>query len=160
MPRFLAAAVLCAVLASGARAQDANPVAPRVVTAAIDNGKSQRFAARLLYPGDTVSSVVAKLDLGPPKIGRYRYFVVRQAGDNRQVLPVDWSGIADGERATDYPLEPGDCVYIQARLPMEPWSRSARLYAPMERLYDLVVAPFTTVQTVTGQKLQSSNDSR
>jgi polysaccharide export outer membrane protein len=70
--------------------------------------------------GETVLDAIARANVRLIGLGQKGFYVLRPSDDGKggQVLPVDWEAITrDGKTATNYPLRPGDRVYIKSTKP-------------------------------------------
>jgi polysaccharide export outer membrane protein len=118
-----------------------------------DGGGAGEQVIRLPYTGnDTVLDAIGQVYGLPAVASKHRIWIARPAPADSpcdQVLPVDWIGITQrGATATNYVLFPGDRVYVQAQPLAVVDTYLAKLLAPVERLFGIVLLGSSTVQSI------------
>jgi RNA polymerase sigma factor (sigma-70 family) len=90
-----------------------------IVEGADGTDQVYRFPAK---GGETVLDALAQAASTLVGLGKKRVYVERLSTDGKpsKVLPVDWKAITqEGQTATNYPLRPGDRLYIKNARPRE-----------------------------------------
>jgi polysaccharide export outer membrane protein len=99
---------------------------------------------------ETVLDAVSKVGGLSPVASKKRIWVSRPAPvgcGTDQVLPVDWVNVTQrGETATNYQVLPGDRVYVMSQPAIAFDTYLARIYAPIERTFGIVLLGTSTVQ--------------
>jgi polysaccharide biosynthesis/export protein len=112
---------------------------------------SAESIARLPYQGnETVLDAIGEVKGLPPGIDRARMWVARPTSPEEncdKILPVDWKAITQrGATATNYQLLPGDRVFVAIDPLVETDSFLAKLLAPVERVFNIILLGNSTVQ--------------
>jgi polysaccharide export outer membrane protein len=118
-----------------------------------DGGGSGQQIVRLPVTGnDTVLDALAQAGGLTPVSCEHKIWVARPAPADApcdQILPVDWIGITTrGRTATNYQLMPGDRIYVKANPLVAADTFLARVIAPVERVFGIILLGSTTVQSL------------
>lgn len=104
--------------------------------------------------GETVLDALANVQ-GLAEVSSKTMWISRPAPngtDVAQKLPVDWRAITeDGITTTNYQLLPGDRIYIQADHLITLDSVLAKILAPVNRIFGVVLLGTSTVRMLEGQ---------
>jgi polysaccharide biosynthesis/export protein len=112
---------------------------------------SAESIARLPYTGnETVLDAIAEVRGLPPGIDRARMWVARPTSPEEgcdKILPVDWKALTQrGATATNYQLLPGDRVFVALDPLVETDSFLAKVLAPVERVFNIILLGNSTIQ--------------
>jgi polysaccharide export outer membrane protein len=127
-----------------------------------DGGGYGEQVIRLPITGnETVLDAVGMINGLSPVSSRHRIWVARPTAAEQQceqVLPVDWVGITRrGATATNYQLNAGDRVYIQAIPLVTVDTMMARVISPVERILGVTLLGGSTWQTVNNASTRTSS---
>lgn len=99
---------------------------------------------------ETVLDALGNLRGLPAGVSKRRIWVARPAPakcGRTQIMPVDWAAITrNGSAATNYQLMPGDRIYIANDPCVQLDQTLARIFAPIERVFGIVLLGNSTVQ--------------
>ena len=121
----------------------------------LDGAGSGQTVVRLPVTGnETVLDAISQVNGLTAVSSQDRIWVSRPApeGNCHQILPVDWKSVVEcGDTATNYQLLPGDRVFV-AGYPVTAFdTRMARVLAPIERMFGIVLLGNSTVQNFRNQ---------
>ena len=69
-----------------------------------------------------------------------------------QILPVDWVNVTQrGQTATNYQVLPGDRVYVMSAPAITFDTYLARIYAPIERTFGIILLANSTIRNLEGK---------
>ncbi|HEX4589795.1 MAG TPA: polysaccharide biosynthesis/export family protein [Gemmataceae bacterium] len=113
-------------------------------------GNGEQVVPLPITGSETVLDAVGKVGGLSPVASKKRIWVSRPAPPGcgpDQVLPVDWVSVTQrGQTATNYQVLPGDRVYVMSQPVITFDTYLARIYAPIERTFGIVLLGTTTVQ--------------
>jgi polysaccharide export outer membrane protein len=115
-----------------------------------DGGGNGEQVVRLPVTGKTtVLDAVSQVGGLGPISSRFHLWVARPAPEgpcHEQTLAIDWNGIARrGDVTTNYQIFPGDRVYIKADALVTTDTYLARVFAPIERIFNMTLLGNSTV---------------
>lgn len=100
---------------------------------------------------ETVLDAIGQINGLPAVASKERIWIARPSPSNQcedQILPVDWYGITrSGRTATNYQIMPGDRVYVMAQPLIALDTTLARIIAPVERVFGVILLGNSTVRT-------------
>jgi polysaccharide biosynthesis/export protein len=122
-----------------------------------DNAGSGEGVFRLPMTGnETVLDAIGQIGGLHAVASKRRIWVARPTpnGGCDQILPVDWIAVTQcGQTATNYQLLPGDRVFVQAQPIVTFDNYLAKVLAPIERVFGVILLGTSTVRT-----LENSNN--
>jgi len=121
-----------------------------------DNAGYGEAVARLPVTGnETVLDAISQINGLPPAASKKRIWVTRPAPAGagcETILPVDWCAITQrGQAETNYQILPGDRIYVQAQPVLTLDNTLAKVLAPIERVFGVILLGTSTVHSVNGQ---------
>jgi polysaccharide export outer membrane protein len=115
-------------------------------------GAGQQVVRLPLTGNETVLDAISQLNGLPPPASKTHIWVARPCPSDStcdQVLPVDWHAVTEaGSTKTNYQLLPGDRVYVKADPLIATDNFLAKLYAPIERTFGIILLGSTTVNSI------------
>ena len=125
----------------------------------LDGGGSGQTLMRLPITGnETVLDAIAQAKGLSSVSSKDRIWISRPApiGAGHQILPVDWKSVVQmADTTTNYQILPGDRVYIAA-YPLTTLDNTlARIIAPVERLFGVILLGNSTVQSFSNNGLNN-----
>ncbi len=116
-----------------------------------DGAGAGQVVTRLPVTGnETVLDAISRVGGLGQVADKHHMWIARPApakGGCDQVLPIDWVGITTkGQTATDYQILPGDRLYVMAYRATALDIVLARMIAPAERIFGIVLLGTSTVQ--------------
>jgi protein involved in polysaccharide export with SLBB domain len=109
--------------------------------------------------GETVLDALGQIN-GLSPVSSKKIWVVRPSSadpNGGQVLPVDWVAITQrGATATNYQILPGDRIYVKAQSLIAVDNYLAKVYAPIERTFGIILLGTSTVNSVQGRTTNGS----
>lgn len=112
---------------------------------------------------ETVIDALARIG-GIPSVGSKRHIWIARRSPNggpEQILPVDWCATAmQGVTQTNYQVLPGDRLYVQAQKLISIDNALAKVLAPVERMFGIVLLGSSTVNNVNGRFGNSGNNNQ
>lgn len=125
-------------------------------------GFGEQIRAFPITGSETVLDALGRVG-GVPSVGSTKHiWVARRAPScnlREQILPVDYCGITRrGETQTNYQVLPGDRIFVQAQTLISVDNTLAKVLAPFERIFGVVLLGSTTVNTVNGRAFNNNNN--
>ena len=119
----------------------------------LDGGGTAETVVRLPITGnETVMDAISQVNGLTAVSSQDRIWISRPApeGNCHQILPVDWKSVVEcADTATNYQVLPGDRVFVAA-YPMTAFDiRMARVLAPIERVFGIVLLGTSTARSFT-----------
>lgn len=129
-----------------------------------DGGGMGEQVIRLPYTGsETVLDAIGQVYGLPAMASKSRVWLARpdDGHDNDEVLPVDWCAITQrGRSATNYQIFPGDRIYVASQPLITIDTNLARLLAPVERIFGVVLLGSSTVTSFRTSNQNGNNNFR
>lgn len=126
-------------------------------------GAGQQVYRLPITGNETVLDAISQVNGLGPVSDKHHLWVARPAppksdcGD--QVMPVDWVGITTrGRTETNYQLLPGDRLYVKAYTATTLDYTMARIFAPVERVFGIVLLGTSTVQSFSNRNGFGNNN--
>jgi polysaccharide export outer membrane protein len=133
----------------------------KLIYVVLDGGGAGQTVQRLPCTGnETVLDAIAQVNGLTAVSSTDEIWVARPApaGSPPQILPVNWNAVVGcGETATNYQLLPGDRVYVASQRLVRIDTALARLLAPVERVFGIVLLGNSTVRAFGNQGLNGNN---
>ena len=121
-----------------------------------DGGGAGQTVMRLPCTGnETVLDAISQVNGLSAVSSTDRIWVARPAGADcpHQILPVRWNAVVSGgETATNYQLFPGDRIFVASQPIVRADIRLARVLAPIERVFGIILLGNGTIRSLTGQQ--------
>src|SRR6185369_14477460 len=119
----------------------------------LDGAGAGQTVVRLPITGnETVMDAISQVNGLTAVSSQDRIWISRPApeGNCHQILPVDWKSVVEcADTATNYQVLPGDRVFVAA-YPITAFDiRMARLLAPVERMFGIVLLGTSTARAFT-----------
>jgi len=114
-------------------------------------GAGQQIIPQPSTGNETVLDAISKTAGLPTVADQQGIWVARPApaGSARQVLPVDWKAVVEGaDTSTNYQILPGDRVFVKAYDLVATDNKLARIIAPVERIFGIVLLGSSTVNSI------------
>ncbi|MBX7105036.1 MAG: polysaccharide biosynthesis/export family protein [Gemmataceae bacterium] len=109
---------------------------------------------------ETVLDALGRIGGIPPVGSTKKIWIARRSPGSgvEQILPVDFAAIASqGSTLTNYQVLPGDRVYVQAQKLVSIDNAIAKVLAPVERIFGVVLLGSSTVNNVSGRFFNNNN---
>jgi polysaccharide export outer membrane protein len=103
---------------------------------------------------ETVLDALGRIGGIPPVGSTKKIWIARRAPNSslEQILPVDFEAIAtQGSVVTNYQVLPGDRVYVQSQKLVNIDNALAKVLAPVERIFGVVLLGSATVNNISGR---------
>lgn len=124
----------------------------KLIYVVLDGGGSGQTVQRLPCTGnETVLDAIAQVNGLTAVSSTDMIWVARPApaGSPPQVLPVNWDAVVGAaDTTTNYQLLPGDRVYVASQRLVRVDTALARILAPVERVFGVILLGTGTVQTL------------
>jgi polysaccharide biosynthesis/export protein len=128
----------------------------------LDGGGAGQTVIRLPITGnETVIDALSQVNGLSAVSSQDRIWVSRPApeGGCHQVLPVDWKAVVENaDTATNYQILPGDRVYVAAYPLTKMDITLARIIAPVERVFGIILLGTSTVNSIRFPPNQFNNN--
>jgi polysaccharide biosynthesis/export protein len=125
-------------------------------------GYGEQVAPIPINGSDTVLDAIGNIGGLPAVSSKRNVWVARRSPGScnpDQILQVDWVGITQhGDVTTNYQLMPGDRVYVQSQTLLRADSFLAKLIAPVERIFGVVLLGSETVNSISGRNNQGGGN--
>lgn len=125
-------------------------------------GFGEQLNAFPVTGSETVLDALARVGGIPPVGSTKRIWIARRSptpGNKEQILPVDWCAIARrGETLTNYQVLPGDRIYVQAQPLVSLDNALAKILAPIERTFGVILLGSSTVNSISGRFNNNNNN--
>ena len=117
-------------------------------------------AGEQVYPfpivgGETVLDALSYTNGLPPVSSKNNIWIARRtphAGQQDQILPVDWCGLTQlGLTTTNYQIMPGDRIYVKAQRLVSIDIALAKIISPIERVLGITLLGASSVNQIQGR---------